>query len=67
MTRTDKSKKKENKTQRALVVKELANKYNVTDGYVRQCLLRYVDNEKSEEICRDYNRLMKEIDNVFKG
>jgi len=67
MTRTDKSRKKENKTQRALVIKQMAAAYNVSDSYIRQCLLGYWNTEKSDEISKEYNRLMAAIDNVFKA
>lgn len=45
----------------------MAAAYNVSDSYIRQCLLGYWNTEKSDEISKEYNRLMAAIDNVFKA
>ncbi len=67
MSTTIKSKKKPKRsTQRALVVKKLANRYDVTVQMVYQALKNDRTSELAEEIKKEYNRLIKAIDNVLK-
>jgi len=51
---------------KAIVIKELAERYQVTEGYVRIALRGDMDNETTREIVKDYNRLYKALENVFK-
>ncbi|MBS1740697.1 MAG: hypothetical protein JST88_09170 [Bacteroidetes bacterium] len=67
MAITNKSKKiTKRSTTRALLVKELAKKFQVDRNHVYLCLRGDSQSETAEEIKREYNRLMKAIDNVLK-
>jgi len=66
MTKMSKS-RKENRNQKALVVKKLSEHFGVSLSYVYGSVKGDFKNETAEEIKKEYNRLMKAIDNVFKG
>jgi len=58
--------KKENRNQKTLVVKKIAEMYDVSVAYVYGSLRGDYKNETVEQMKKEYNRLMKAIDNVFK-
>lgn len=60
-----KSRKKYN-AKSALIVKQLAGKYEVSEAFVRMSISGDRVSETAELIKKDYNRLYKAIDNVFK-
>jgi len=64
---TAKNRKNDLKREKALIIYRLSQQFQVTDRYVRMAVRGDVKNENAEEIKREYNRLMKAIDNVFKG
>jgi len=50
----------------ALVIKQLAAKYEVTETFVRLALRNERDSETAEAIKKDYKNLIKAIDNILK-
>lgn len=55
------------KTQKALVVKEVAKRHEVSVQYVYGCINGTHKKGISEQINRDYNRLMTAITKVFEN
>lgn len=53
-------------TARALIVKQLAAKFEVDRNHVYLCLRGDSQSETAEQIQKEYNRLMKAIDNALK-
>lgn len=52
---------------KALVINEVAKMHKVTTQYVRIALRGEQQNETTEMLRKDYNRLYKAVENVFKS
>ena len=52
---------------KALVINEVAKMHKVTTQYLRIALRGEQQNEKTEMLRKDYNRLYKAVENVFKS
>lgn len=67
MSINSKIRKKNNRsTQRALIVKHLAGKYDVTVQMIYQALRNERVSAFAEEIIKEYNHQMVAIDNILK-
>lgn len=62
---TRKSRKKYDNV-KALVIKEVAQAFEVTEAYVRLALNGNKDNETTDAMKKEYNRLYKAVEKVFK-
>lgn len=64
MGTNSKSRKKYN-AKSALVIKELAKRYEVSDAMVRLSISGDRTSDTAEEIKKEYNRLMKEVNTAL--
>lgn len=62
---TSKSRKKYDTT-KALVIKQLAQRYEYSADYVRKCINGDRESEVADEIKKEYHRLYKAISNALK-
>ncbi len=66
---TNKAMSKDTKRKRssanAVILKQLAEKYGVTEQYARVCVKGYSDSEKAAEIQADYKLAEKKLNNLL--
>lgn len=63
---TNRKSRKKYDSARALVIKQVAESFKVSEAYVRMALNGTKDNQTTDAIKKEYKRLYKAIENVLK-
>ncbi|AIG29237.1 hypothetical protein SL053_002742 [Flavobacterium psychrophilum] len=61
-----KDRKKQRSASNAVILKILAEKYGVTEQYVRVCVKGFSESDKAAEIQADYKVVKEQITNISK-
>jgi TusA-related sulfurtransferase len=61
-----KDRKKQRSASNAVILKILADKYNVTEQYARVCSKGFSESEKATEIQKEYKILKQKLNNLSK-